>query len=47
MEYIKKPFSEESFIIDKEHYLIINSIEEFEGIKIYEIILKKQFMKKM
>lgn len=43
MRYIKKPFLEESFIIDKEHYLIINSIEEFEGIEIDEIIFKSQF----
>ena len=43
MKYIKEPFLEESFIIDKEQYLIINSIEDYEGIEISEIIFKKQF----
>lgn len=43
MDYIKKPFFEESFIIDKQHYLVINSIEEFEGLEISEMIFKKQF----
>lgn len=43
MEYIKAPFLEESFIIDKEQYLIINSLEEFEGAEISELIFKKTF----
>ena len=43
MKYIKRPFLEESFIIDKEQYLLINSIEDYEGIEIDEVIFKKQF----
>ncbi len=43
MKYIKKPFLEESFVVDKDHYLVLNSIEEFEGIEISEIIFKKRF----
>lgn len=43
MKYIEKPFLEESFIVDKDHYLILNTIEEFEGIEINEVIFKKRF----
>lgn len=43
MKYIEKPFLEESFIVDKDHYLILNTIEEFEGIEINEVIFKKKF----
>lgn len=43
MKYIEKSFLEESFIVDKDHYLILNTIEEFEGIKINEVIFKKRF----
>lgn len=43
MKYIEKPFLEESFIVDKDHYLILNTIEEFEGIEINEVIFKKVF----
>ena len=43
MKYIEKPFLEESFIVDKDHYLILNTIEEFEGIEIIEVIFKKRF----
>lgn len=43
MKYIEKPFLEESFIVDKDHYLILNAIEEFEGIEINEVIFKKRF----
>lgn len=43
MKYIEKPFLEESFILDKDHYLILNTIEEFEGIEINEVIFKKRF----
>lgn len=43
MKYIEKPFLEESFIVDKDHYLILNPIEEFEGIEINEVIFKKKF----
>lgn len=43
MKYIEKPFLEESFIVDKVHYLILNTIEEFEGIEINEVIFKKRF----
>lgn len=43
MKYIKEPILEESFILDKEHYLLIKTIEEYEGTEITEIIFKKQF----
>ena len=43
MKYIEKPFLEESFIVDKDHYLILNTIEEFEGIEINEVIFEKRF----
>ena len=43
MKYIKDPFLEESFILDKEHYLVTRSIEKYEGIEITEIIFKKRF----
>lgn len=43
MKYIEKPFLEKSFIVDKDHYLILNTIEEFEGIEINEVIFKKKF----
>lgn len=43
MKYIEKPFLEESFIVDKDHYLILNTIEEFDGIEINEVIFKKRF----
>ena len=43
MNYIKKPFLEESYIVDSEHYLILNNLENYEGVEISEIIFKKRF----
>ena len=41
MNYIKKPFLEESYIVDSEHYLILDNLENYEGAEISEIIFKK------
>lgn len=43
MKYIKSPLLEESFIIDDDHYFIINNLEEIEGAEINEFIFKKSF----
>lgn len=40
---IKKPFLIQSFIVDKDQYLLLNSIEENEGAEINEMIFKKSF----
>ncbi len=43
MSYISKPFLETSYIMDDNHYLVINSLEEYEGCEIDEFIFKKKF----
>lgn len=43
MDFLKKPFLEESFIIDNNQYLIINNLEDYEGAEINEFIFKKYF----
>lgn len=43
MSKIKNPFLETSYIIDKDHYVCVESIEENKGTEFNELILKKEF----
>lgn len=43
MSKIKKPFLETSYILDKDHYICIESHEEYQGTEFNEIIFKSRF----
>lgn len=43
MEFLKKPFLGESYFFDKDHYLSLESFEEYQGTEFNELIFKKRF----